>query len=124
MAERFELTKRPEDTENPDEIVNVMEAIGRKRGCIVSGGRVDLEKASKIILREICVQGSWDDSVWKLLTDSTGTPIQNIALCGKEEPSPSLRRGGRFFWYLKAVRKGFWTMKVCGKLNSIARATA
>lgn len=53
MAERFELTKRPEDTENPDEIVNVMEAIGRKRGCIVSGGRVDLEKASKIILREL-----------------------------------------------------------------------
>lgn len=53
LAERFELTERPEDTENPDEIVNVMEAIGRKRGCIVSGGRVDLEKASKIILREL-----------------------------------------------------------------------
>jgi hypothetical protein len=29
-----------------------------------------------------------------------------------------------FFGYLKAVRKGFWTVKVCGKLNSIARATA
>ncbi|VUG03978.1 Ribosome biogenesis GTPase A [Paenibacillus polymyxa] len=53
LAECFELTERPEDTENADEIVNVMEAIGRKRGCIVSGGRVDLEKASKIILREL-----------------------------------------------------------------------
>ncbi|WP_225999244.1 ribosome biogenesis GTPase YlqF [Paenibacillus sp. BJ-4] len=53
MAERFELTERPEDIENPDDVVSVMEAIGRKRGCIVSGGRVDLEKASKIILREL-----------------------------------------------------------------------
>ncbi|MDP4097565.1 ribosome biogenesis GTPase YlqF [Paenibacillus sp. P96] len=53
MAERFELTARPEDSENPDEIVGVMEAIGRKRGCIVSGGRVDLEKASGVLLREL-----------------------------------------------------------------------
>jgi ribosome biogenesis GTPase A len=53
LAARFELTERPEDTENADEIVSVMEAIGRKRGCIVSGGRVDLEKSSKIILREL-----------------------------------------------------------------------
>lgn len=53
LAERFELTERPEDTENPEEIVSVMEAIGRKRGCIVSGGRVDLEKASSVLLREL-----------------------------------------------------------------------
>ncbi|NMO96462.1 ribosome biogenesis GTPase YlqF [Paenibacillus lemnae] len=53
MSERFELKKRPEDFENPDEIVAVMEEIGRKRGCIVSGGRVDLEKASGILLREL-----------------------------------------------------------------------
>ncbi|MFB5673560.1 ribosome biogenesis GTPase YlqF [Paenibacillus terreus] len=53
LAERFELTERPQDTENPEEIVGVMEAIGRKRGCIVSGGRVDLEKASSVLLREL-----------------------------------------------------------------------
>jgi ribosome biogenesis GTPase A len=53
VAERFELKERPEDTENPEEIVGVMEAIGRKRGCIVSGGRVDLEKASGVLLREL-----------------------------------------------------------------------
>lgn len=53
LQERFELEKKPEDLEQPDEIVQVMEAIGRKRGCLMSGGRVDLEKASGIILREL-----------------------------------------------------------------------
>lgn len=50
---RFELAEEPQDYENPDEIVAVMEAVGRKRGCIMSGGRVDLEKASQILLREL-----------------------------------------------------------------------
>ncbi|UNK16728.1 ribosome biogenesis GTPase YlqF [Paenibacillus sp. N3/727] len=53
MSERFDLKQRPEDFENPDEIVTVMEDIGRKRGCIMSGGRVDLEKASSAFLREL-----------------------------------------------------------------------
>lgn len=54
MQERFELAvAQPTDFEHPDQIVAVMEAIGRKRGCIVSGGRVDLEKASGILLREL-----------------------------------------------------------------------
>lgn len=53
MSERFDLKQRPEDFENPDEIVTVMEDIGRKRGCIMSGGRVDLEKASSTFLREL-----------------------------------------------------------------------
>jgi len=53
LRERFDLKEQPQDTENPDEIVTVMEEIGRKRGCIVSGGRVDLEKASGIFLREL-----------------------------------------------------------------------
>lgn len=53
MSERFDLKNRPEDFENPNEIVTVMEDIGRKRGCIVSGGRVDLEKASGTFLREL-----------------------------------------------------------------------
>ncbi|WP_334073003.1 MULTISPECIES: ribosome biogenesis GTPase YlqF [Paenibacillus] len=53
LQERFDLKEQPQDTENPDEIVAVMEEIGRKRGCIVSGGRVDLEKASGIFLREL-----------------------------------------------------------------------
>jgi len=54
MMERFELEELPNvDNEDPNEVVAVMEAIGRKRGCLISGGRVDLEKASGIILREL-----------------------------------------------------------------------
>lgn len=53
FKERFDLKEPPQDDENPDEIVAVMEAVGRKRGCLVSGGRVDLEKASSILLREL-----------------------------------------------------------------------
>lgn len=53
MAERYGLTEKPQDLENPNEIVEVMEAVGRKRGCIVSGGHVDLEKASLVILRDL-----------------------------------------------------------------------
>ncbi|MGG1879432.1 MULTISPECIES: ribosome biogenesis GTPase YlqF [Paenibacillus] len=53
MSERFELKEQPTDFDNPDEIVALMEAIGRKRGCMMSGGRVDLEKASSIFLREL-----------------------------------------------------------------------
>ncbi|ANS73984.1 ribosome biogenesis GTPase YlqF [Paenibacillus yonginensis] len=54
LKERYGLEQaQPQDFENPDEIVAIMEAIGRKRGCIVSGGRVDLAKASGIILREL-----------------------------------------------------------------------
>ncbi|GJM83387.1 hypothetical protein HMSSN139_58830 [Paenibacillus sp. HMSSN-139] len=45
FQERFELVQAPRDFEDPDEIVAVMEAVGRKRGCLVSGGRVDLEKS-------------------------------------------------------------------------------
>ncbi len=33
-----------------DDIVNLMETIGKKRGAIVSGGKIDLEKVSNIIL--------------------------------------------------------------------------
>ncbi|XEC97085.1 ribosome biogenesis GTPase YlqF [Paenibacillus tarimensis] len=53
LAERFGIDKPPGDPEDSDEIVRVMEDIGRKRGCLVSGGRIDLEKASGIILREL-----------------------------------------------------------------------
>jgi ribosome biogenesis GTPase A len=54
LQERFELQcEQPTESDNPDEIVAIMEEIGRKRGCIVSGGRVDLEKSCRIILREL-----------------------------------------------------------------------
>ncbi|MCM3337284.1 MULTISPECIES: ribosome biogenesis GTPase YlqF [unclassified Paenibacillus] len=53
LAERYSLEQPPVDMDNPDEILNIMEDIGRKRGCLMGGGRIDLEKASGIILREL-----------------------------------------------------------------------
>jgi len=53
LSERFDIGQPPADSDDADEIVRVMEDIGRKRGCLVSGGRVDLEKTSGIILREL-----------------------------------------------------------------------
>lgn len=53
FQERYGIEELPQDLENPDEIVAVMEVVGRKRGCLVSGGRVDLEKASRALLHEL-----------------------------------------------------------------------
>ncbi|MHA6484420.1 ribosome biogenesis GTPase YlqF [Paenibacillus sp. strain BS8-2] len=53
LEERYGLENRPEDIEDNEEIVRVMEDIGRKRGCLMGGGRVDLEKTSGIILRDL-----------------------------------------------------------------------
>jgi len=53
LSERFDLDEPPSDLDNNMEIVRIMEEIGRKRGCLVSGGQIDLEKTSGIILREL-----------------------------------------------------------------------
>lgn len=53
LQERYGIKELPTDSENPNEVIEVMEAIGRKRGAIVSGGRVDLEKTSLLFLREL-----------------------------------------------------------------------
>lgn len=53
LSERFALGERPTVFDDADEIVKIMEAIGRKRGCLMSGGRVDLEKTSVLFLREL-----------------------------------------------------------------------
>ncbi len=37
----------------PDDELELIEAIGRKRGCLRSGGQVELDKASKLLLREL-----------------------------------------------------------------------
>jgi ribosome biogenesis GTPase A len=46
LVERYGLDPLPEDR------LEAMEEIGRKRGCIQSGGHVNLEKVSELILRE------------------------------------------------------------------------
>jgi ribosome biogenesis GTPase A len=47
LSERYNLETVPEDK------VELLEAIGRRRGCLVSGGFIDYDKVSEIILREL-----------------------------------------------------------------------
>lgn len=47
LQERYQLEDLPE-TE-----IELMEAIGRKRGCLRAGGNIDLHKASEILLHEL-----------------------------------------------------------------------
>jgi ribosome biogenesis GTPase A len=53
VKERFALEALPADVSDNDQVVAVMEDIGRRRGCLQSGGTVNLEKASGVILREL-----------------------------------------------------------------------
>ncbi|MCG7382583.1 MULTISPECIES: ribosome biogenesis GTPase YlqF [Paenibacillus] len=53
LEERYELQEFSKDADDSDSVIAIMEQVGRKRGCIVSGGRVDLEKASRAFLREL-----------------------------------------------------------------------
>ncbi|MEI7027354.1 ribosome biogenesis GTPase YlqF [Paenibacillus sp. y28] len=53
LAARYDLKELPEGELEADQIVQIMEQIGRRRGCIQSGGSVNLEKASMLILREL-----------------------------------------------------------------------
>ena len=47
LQDRFQLQQIPESVEA------VLESIGRKRGCLRSGGFVDMDKAAKILLTEL-----------------------------------------------------------------------
>ncbi|CCN71348.1 ribosome biogenesis GTPase YlqF [Vibrio nigripulchritudo] len=55
LAEQYPnlLRDRYQLDELPDSDVELMEEIGRKRGALRSGGRVDLHKASEILLHEL-----------------------------------------------------------------------
>lgn len=47
LLERFKLKELPEDK------VTMLEEIGKKRGCLVSGGQIDYDKAAELFLREL-----------------------------------------------------------------------
>jgi len=53
VKQRYGLEYAQPDLDNPQEIVGIMETIGRKRGCLQGGGTVDLEKTSLVILRDL-----------------------------------------------------------------------
>jgi ribosome biogenesis GTPase A len=47
ISERYDLDEIPEDK------IQLLDEIGRRRGCLVSGGFIDYDKVSEIILREL-----------------------------------------------------------------------
>ena len=49
----LEKYKIDEDILEYSDTYDILEALGRKRGCLISGGNVDTEKASKIFLDEL-----------------------------------------------------------------------
>ena len=55
LANRYpeQLKKRYKLDSLPEEATDTVETIGRKRGCLVSGGEVDHERASELLLREL-----------------------------------------------------------------------
>ena len=50
LQERFNLA--PEEISDSD-LYKILETIGRKRGCLVPGGKVDTEKAARIVLTDV-----------------------------------------------------------------------
>ena len=47
LTERYQLADLPASEED------LLETIGRKRGCLVGGGRIDFDKASRLLLMEL-----------------------------------------------------------------------
>jgi len=48
-----QLQKRYKLPEIPETSITILEEIGRRRGCLVSGGEVDLHRAAELLLREL-----------------------------------------------------------------------
>ncbi|MCV6606496.1 MAG: ribosome biogenesis GTPase YlqF, partial [Porticoccaceae bacterium] len=52
VAERYGIGQLP-DSYSPSPALELLELIGARRGCLGGGGRVDLDKVSKILLTEL-----------------------------------------------------------------------
>lgn len=53
IRERYGLTDMPPSLPDMQSTVEVLEAIGRRRGCLAGGGQVDYEKAAGVVLRDL-----------------------------------------------------------------------
>ncbi|MFC4775415.1 ribosome biogenesis GTPase YlqF [Paenibacillus sp. GCM10023252] len=80
MKERFDLDTPPKDLDDSDEIVRIMEEIGRRRGCLIGGGRVDFEKVSVIVLREMRA-----GKMGKISLEEPLTAMAHLSVPGKGE---------------------------------------
>lgn len=53
LGERYGLADLPAELPDMQAAVEVLEAIGRRRGCLAGGGHVDYEKAAGMLLRDL-----------------------------------------------------------------------
>jgi ribosome biogenesis GTPase A len=53
IHDRYQIDTIPTDLSSTESIIQLIEAIGRKRGTVMSGGKVDVNRASDIFLREL-----------------------------------------------------------------------
>jgi len=53
ICKRYNLEIKPINVDNINERVQLLEWIGRKRGCLIKGGNVDVEKTAHLFLREL-----------------------------------------------------------------------
>lgn len=53
LMARFDLDNLPDDPSDIVAMAETMEQIGRKRGCLMSGGRIDMERTAGVFLREL-----------------------------------------------------------------------
>ncbi len=59
LEERYDFKERLQPLPDRDEegfteaVVEVMDGIGRRRGCVVSGGGIDYEKTARLVLRDL-----------------------------------------------------------------------
>jgi len=53
LKERFGLDRLPGDPRDPAALAETMEAVGRARGCLAAGGRIDPVRTAGVLLREI-----------------------------------------------------------------------
>lgn len=53
LKDRYGLEDLPSELPDMQAAVDVLESIGRRRGCIVSGGHVDYDKTATLLLRDL-----------------------------------------------------------------------
>jgi ribosome biogenesis GTPase A len=53
LKERYDLSDLPDELPDIRSAAEVLEAIGRRRGCLAGGGHVDYEKAAGVLLRDM-----------------------------------------------------------------------
>ncbi len=53
LIERYEIDSLPQDEENTEAIIGILEKMGRQRGALVRGGQVDFDKISLLFLRDL-----------------------------------------------------------------------